>query len=54
MTSEACVAIILALECSPEKAKIQKRKQYWMKEWFKKRVTFSNKNLLQELLVNSS
>jgi hypothetical protein len=25
-----------------------------MKEWFKKRVTFSNKNLLQELLVNSS
>jgi hypothetical protein len=40
MTSEACLAIILALECSPEKAKKRKRKQYWMKEWFKKRVTF--------------
>jgi hypothetical protein len=24
-----------------------------MKEWFKKRVTFSNQNLLQELLVSS-
>jgi hypothetical protein len=35
MTSEASVAIILAFECSPEKAKKQKRKQYWMKEWFK-------------------
>jgi hypothetical protein len=45
--------IILTLECSPEKAKKRKRKQYWMKEWFKKRVTFSNQNLLQELLVRS-
>jgi hypothetical protein len=53
MTSEACVATILTLECSPEKAKKGKRKQYWMKEWFKKRVTFSNQNLLQELLVGS-
>jgi chemotaxis methyl-accepting protein methylase len=43
----------LALEWSPETAKKQKRKQYWMKEWFKKRVTFSNQNLLQELLVSS-
>jgi chemotaxis methyl-accepting protein methylase len=51
MTFEACVAIILALECSPEKAKQRKRKQYWMQEWFKKRVTFSNQNLLQELLA---
>jgi hypothetical protein len=38
MTSEACVAIILALEYSPEKAKKRKRKQYWIKEWFKKRL----------------
>jgi hypothetical protein len=54
MTSEACVAIILALECSPGKAKkTRKRKQYWMKERFKKRVTFSDQNLLQELLVSS-
>jgi hypothetical protein len=53
MTSEACAAIILALECSPEKAKKRKRKKYWMKECFKKRVTFSNQNLLQELLVSS-
>jgi hypothetical protein len=45
--------IILALECSPEKAKKRKRKQYWMKEWFKECVTFSNQNLLQELLVRS-
>jgi hypothetical protein len=51
MTKEGCVAILLALECSPEKAKKRKRKQYWIKEWFKKRVTFSNQNLLQELLV---
>jgi hypothetical protein len=53
MTSQACVAVILALECSPEKAKKRKGKQYWMKEWFKKGVTFSNQNLLQELLVSS-
>jgi hypothetical protein len=53
MTSEACVTIILALECSPEKAKKRKHKQYWMKEWFKKCATFSNQNLLQELLVSS-
>jgi hypothetical protein len=53
MTSEASVAVTLALECNPEKAKKRKRKQYWMKEWFKKRVTFSNQNLLQELLVSS-
>jgi hypothetical protein len=53
MTSQACVAIILVLECSPEKAKKRKGKQYLMKEWFKKRVTFSNQNLLQELLVSS-
>jgi hypothetical protein len=54
MTSEACVVIILALECSPKKAKKKrKRKQYWMKEWFNKRVTFSNQNLLQELLISS-
>jgi hypothetical protein len=45
--------IILALECSPEKAKKPKGKQYWMKEWFKKRVTFSSQNLLQELLASS-
>jgi hypothetical protein len=51
VTSEACVAITLALECSPEKAKKRKRKQYWMKEWFKKRATFSNQNLLQELFL---
>jgi hypothetical protein len=43
--------IILALECSPEKAKKRKRKQYWMKEWSKKRVTFSNQNLLQETVA---
>jgi hypothetical protein len=36
MTSEACVAIILAFECSPGKDKKRKRKQYWMKEWFEK------------------
>jgi hypothetical protein len=24
-----------------------------MKEWFRKRVTFSNQNLLQEMLVSS-
>jgi hypothetical protein len=53
MTSEACVAIILALECSPEKAKKRKLKPYWMKEWFKKRITFSNQNILQELLLSS-
>jgi hypothetical protein len=53
MSSETCVAIIMALECSPEKAKKRKHKQYWIKEWFKKRVTFSNQNFLQELLVNS-
>jgi hypothetical protein len=53
MTSEAFVTIILALECRPGKAKKRKRKQYWMKEWFKKRVTFSNQNLLQEMLVSS-
>jgi hypothetical protein len=46
--------IILALECSLEKAKKKRnRQQYWMKEWFKKRVTFSNQNLLQEQLVSS-
>jgi hypothetical protein len=54
MTSEACIAaIILALECSPGKAKDRKHKQYWMKEWFNKRVTFSNQNFLQELLFSS-
>jgi hypothetical protein len=45
--------IILALECSPENDTKRKREQYWMKEWFKKRVTFSNQNLLQELSVRS-
>jgi hypothetical protein len=31
MTSEACVAIILALECSPEKAK--KKKCFYINDW---------------------
>jgi hypothetical protein len=53
MTSEACIAVILTLECRPEKAKKRNRQQYWMNELFKTRVTFSNQNLLQELLVSS-
>jgi hypothetical protein len=53
VTAEVSVAIILALKCSPEKTKKRKGKQCWMKEWFQKRVTFSNQNLLQELLVSS-
>jgi hypothetical protein len=45
--------IVLALELVHKRPKKLKRKQYWMTEWFKKRVTFSNQNVLQELLVRS-
>lgn len=46
MEDDALVAIAIYLAC-------EKRKRFWMKEWFKKRRTFSYHKLLDELRLSS-
>ena len=47
----ACIAIVLALESMEEKKK--RKRTVWVKDWHKKRKTFSHYNLLQELVISS-
>jgi hypothetical protein len=53
MEEDALVAIAIYLACEKKKKKKKKEKRFWMKEWFKKRHTFSHHNLLDELRLSS-
>jgi len=52
MNEEGIIGIAIYLACDKTK-KNEKKKRFWMKEWLKKRNTFSHHNLLDELRLSS-
>ena len=45
MNKEGIIGIAIYLACDKTK-KTKRKKRFWMKEWFKKRNTFSHHNLI--------
>lgn len=52
MNEEGIIGIAIYLACDKTK-KTKRKKRFWMKEWLKKRNSFSHHNLLDEVRLSS-